>query len=423
MKSKLLQIFILLFSISVNAQTTIENFSYGTVADTLTNPTKGGVNWVRHSGSSNPIGYINSSLTYPGYSSSGVLGAATFAFGSGSREDANRPCINYNSGSVYASFLCKISNAGGTTGDYFFHLLDTDSMTQFRGRIFIKNGSVTNTFNIGLNKGTTSGPVYSGNYPIDSTLLVVVKYTFTPGGLANDTAKVYIFYQTSIPSTEPTSSTLTSIDISQGDMNRINAIAIRQGSVGTMTGTIDGIRVSNSWGAGVLPVKLLNFNATVNEHSTSISWSTSSEINNKGFEIEKSLDGTNFENIGFVKGYSNSNQLNNYSFDYQNSESAFYRLKQIDFDGAYEYSNIVSAKNGINEFEILPNPFKDEITISNTDKITNIEIVDLTGKVVYTSQPINNKVSVNTSNLKGGVYYIKVYNNESVITKKIIKSN
>jgi len=424
MKNKLLLILFLASAALSEAQTTMENFSYGSVTDSLTNPSKGGANWVRHSGTANPIGYVNTSLTYPGYNSSGIGGAATFAFGSGSREDANRPCINYNSGSVYASFLCRITNAGGTGGDYFFHLMDTDSMTQFRGRIFIKNGSVANTFNIGLNKGTTSGPVYSGNYPIDSTVLIVVKYTFTPGGLANDTAKVYVFFQTTIPATEPSTPTLTSIDISQGDMNRINAIAIRQGSTGTMAGRIDGIRVSNSWADGPLPVTLLDFKANLNEaNGTQLKWSTSSETNNKGFEIERSADGENFENVAFVKGAGNSKTIEQYAFQLDYFTPAYYRLKQLDFDGAFEYSQVVYSGGEVSEVELSPNPFVETLKLNSNSNIDKIEIIDLTGKVLV-SETINKETAeVETSHLAKGIYFINISQGGSVQTKRIIKTN
>jgi hypothetical protein len=433
MKSKLLQIIILFFALNVNAQTTVENFAYGTItstsADSLTNPFFGGntsfgsQRWRRHSGSGNPIIYSGSSLAYSGYTSTGIGGSARFAFVSTSAEDAHRNTLTYSSGSVYVSFLLKITASGGTTGDYFFHVMDTAFLTSFRGRMYIKDGSVANTFKIGLNKGSSAAPAYSSaNYPLDSTVLVVLKYKFDLTTTANDSMVAYIF-TSGVPSTEPSTATLVVPDFTTADLLLFNSVAIRQGTIGTMAGSIDGIRVSNTWSNGVLPVKFLDLNASINDKKTLISWSTSSEINNNGFEIERSIDGYNFETIGFVKGMGNSNKINNYSFEYASTESAFYRLKQIDFDGAYEYSNIVSTKNGINEFEILPNPFKDEITISNTDKIKSIEIIDLTGKVVFSSHPVNNKESINTTNLKSGVYYIKVYSNESVITKKIIKSN
>jgi hypothetical protein len=124
-----------------------------------------------------------------------------------------------------------------------------------------------------------------------------------------------------------------------------------------------------------------------------------------------------------VKGIGNSNKINNYSFEYASTESAFYRLKQIDFNGQFEYSNTIATKNNKIEAEILPNPFKDEITISNNATINKIEIVDVTGKIIYSEIQNNNKILIHTGNLKTGIYFIKVYSNDTVITKRMLKTS
>jgi hypothetical protein len=232
----------------------------------------------------------------------------------------------------------------------------------------------------------------------------------------------YIF-TSGVPSTEPSTATLVVPDFTTADLLLFNSVAIRQGTIGTMAGSIDGIRVSNTWSNGVLPVKFLDLNASINDKKTLLSWSTSSEINNNGFEIERSIDGYNFETIGFVKGIGNSNKINNYSFEYASTESAFYRLKQIDFNGQFEYSNTIATKNNKIEAEILPNPFKDEITISNNATINKIEIVDVTGKIIYSEIQNNNKILIHTGNLKTGIYFIKVYSNDTVITKRMLKTS
>ncbi len=428
MKSKLLQLLFLLLAINASAQTTIENYSYGvasgTSSDSITNPSIGGSIWRRHSGTTGQVKYLGTSLSYAGYASSGVGGSANFTFATGFSQDINRSTIAYNSGSVYTSFLLNMAASGGvgSNDSYFFHVMDTSAMTSFRCRVYIKDGTATNTFKVGLTKGSNTGITYTtADYPLNSTVLVVLKYKFDP--VNSDSAFAYVF-TSGIPTTEPSVPNLVATDISTGDLATFNAVAIRQHPTGsTITGTIDGIRVSNSWGGGPLPVKLTSFEANVNDELTIINWSTSSENNNKGFEIERSVDGKNFELIGFVKGVGNSNRINQYSFIDKNNESAFYRLKQIDFDGQFEYSNIISTKNDNTGIEIAPNPFKDEVMITDNKTITKTEIVDLTGKVVLSTEQNSNKVMVNTSGLKNGVYYIKIYNNAEVYSKKIIKSN
>ncbi|MFA9213979.1 MAG: T9SS type A sorting domain-containing protein, partial [Candidatus Methylacidiphilales bacterium] len=239
----------------------------------------------------------------------------------------------------------------------------------------------------------------------------------------------YVF-TSGVPTTEPAIPTLRApaadmTNTSATDLAVVNAVAIRQ-HAGGIVGTIDGIRVSNTWGDGPLPVKLSSFEANVNDEITLLSWSTSSEINNKGFEIERSMDGKDFETIGFVKGNGNSNVLNVYSFKFESNESAFYRLKQIDFDGVYDYSKIVfvSNENSDDKSEFLPNPFVNEISIVNNERITKAEIMDITGKLVLSEEILNlNKASINTMSLKPGMYYLKIYTANSTETKRVIKNN
>jgi hypothetical protein len=426
---RILQLFVgITLTTSIFAQTTIENFAYGAItgtsADTLTNPTFGGGNWRRHSGTGGPISYKSTSLSFPGYFSSGVGGSAEFSFLTGSREDANRSITPYTSGKVYISFLLNMSNNGGAAADYFFHLLDTSAITSFRGRHYIKAGSTANTFNIGANKGSSATPVYSPiNYPLDTTLLVVIKYSFDPNFL--DTISTYIFpFGTTIPASEPSTPTIVTSDISTQDIVTLNAVAIRQGIIGSMIGRIDGIRVSNAWNNTILPVKLTSFEAQITgSNTTLISWTTSTEINNSGFEIERSVDSEIFETAGFVKGAGNSNAMSKYAFEYGSDESAFYRLKQMDYDGKFNYSNIISVTNTKGAATTSPNPFNNQIAINANNIITHAEIVDMMGKVVL-SQTINNySGNLNAQELRNGIYFIKLYQGETTITKRIIKAN
>ncbi len=427
MKKVFLQLIVMLISTSAFSQLNVENFSYGTptatTADSLTNPAFGGSAWRRHSGTGNPITYKGTSLSFPGYASSNIGGSVGFKFLTASAEDANRSIIPYTSGQVYISFLLNMSNAGGTTADYFFFLMDTSAITSFRARHYIKSGSVANTFNIGINKGSAATPVYSPtNYALDSTLLVVVKYSFHP--TANDTVYTFIFPAGStIPTTEP-APTLVTTDITTADIVTLNAVGIRQGTIGTMIGTIDGIRVSNSWANSPLPVKFISFDAQTNDDgATVLNWSTSSEINNKGFEIESSNNGKEFKTIGFVSGAGNSNSVNRYQFQVTENFGSYYRLKQIDFDGQSNYSEIVSVKGSDDEIQFSPNPFSDNIQISTKQEINLIEVIDMTGKVIISKNPEANQFNLNTTELLSGIYFIKIYNSENVILKRIIKSN
>lgn len=430
MKRKFLQLITVLLTANVYAQTTVENFSYGTPtgtsADTLTNPVFGGSIWRRHAGTSGQVTYLGTSLNYAGYPSSGVGGSVGFSFTAAAAQDINRSTTPYTSGNVYISFLLSVSANGGMTSNesYFLHLMDTAFPTVFRARLHIRAGTTVGTFRIGLGKFSTSTPDSTADYPLNTPVLVVMKYGFYPGPL-NDSVTAYVF-TSGVPPTEPAVPTLRTpaadmANVSASDLAVVNAVAIRQHS-GGIAGIIDGIRVSNTWANAPLPVQLTSFDATLtNDNTTILSWSTSSESDNSGFEIETSTDGIEFENIGFVKGTGNSNTLQHYHFKHANTKTAYYRLKQIDFNGEYTYSNTVTVKNAITEARLTPNPFNDNIEVTANSTIQKVNIVDLTGKVVISQNINNNATNINTKDLQNGIYFIKIYKDNEMVAKRIVK--
>ena len=216
-----------------------ENFSY--TAGTLL--TANG--WTAHSGAgSNPITVTAPSatpLTYTGYLSSGIGNEVTM-FTTG--EDDNKSFASQTSGSVYASFLVNAS-AANTAGDYFFHFCQVSGATAsgFYDRLFIKRDA-SNNLAFGISKLGT--PVYTGfTYALNTTYLVVVKYTYNTGTATDDMA--YLYINPTIGAAEPTP-TLTSTDVTSADATAILAVALRQGTTASMpTVKIDGIRVATLW--------------------------------------------------------------------------------------------------------------------------------------------------------------------------------
>ncbi len=190
--------------------------------------------------------------------------------------------------------------------------------------------------------------------------------------------------------------------------------------------------------SGTLPVKLIRFNGAIANNITNLNWATSSEINNKGFEVQRSLDGTDFETIGFVKGVGNSNAVNKYAFNdnlsinNQLPTTIYYRLKQIDLDGKYEYSNTIVIKtnedlNFGNDISIVPNPFTDGVQINfsqHQNAAVNVILVDALGREVYTKQVPsiigNNIITIDNLNLlQNGIYFIRLESNGT--TTKVVK--
>ncbi|MBE0539343.1 MAG: choice-of-anchor J domain-containing protein, partial [Ignavibacterium sp.] len=115
--------------------------------------------------------------------------------------------------------------------------------------------------------------------------------------------------------------------------------------------------------AGSLPVELTSFSANVNNSNVNLDWSTATETNNNGFQIERSAVGGSYQVIGFVAGYGTTTEAKHYSFVDQNVAAGnyTYRLKQVDFNGTFEYSNTIEVEViGVKEFALgqnYPNPF------------------------------------------------------------------
>ena len=132
----------------------VENFDYP-AGDTLTN--YGG--WKNHSGTGTFLTITSGSLTYPGYTASGIGNSVTVNGGSGSREDANKLFHQQSEGAVYAGVLANVVSAS-TTGDYFFHFAPYFPSTLFRGRVFVKDDGAGN-LQFGLSFASTSTVEYT----------------------------------------------------------------------------------------------------------------------------------------------------------------------------------------------------------------------------------------------------------------------
>lgn len=188
-----------------------------------------------------------------------------------------------------------------------------------------------------------------------------------------------------------------------------------------------------SGGTSVLPVELTSFSAASNNNAIELNWNTSTEVNNYGFEIERSRLNNNFEKIGFVKGSGNSNSAKNYFFTDKQTLSGkyFYRLKQIDNDGAFEYSKVVEADfKLLQSFELsqnYPNPFNPTTSISYSiplDSRVELLIYGITGEVVkslvneYQTAGIYS-VNFNAAGLSSGIYFYKIIANNFLQVKKM----
>ncbi|HFA47548.1 MAG TPA: T9SS type A sorting domain-containing protein [Bacteroidetes bacterium] len=187
-----------------------------------------------------------------------------------------------------------------------------------------------------------------------------------------------------------------------------------------------------------LPIELINFKTAITPTNISLEWQTASETNNKGFEIQSAAGHLqpgvlDWKNIGFVDGHGNTQDAQQYYFTVSPRRDGIYyfRLKQIDFDGGFEYSPVRSVewKNGgaISGINIFPNPFSENISFQTPfeDGFFDVGIFDLNGKKVfsekYISQENNAAIELGLKNITDGIYFIKINNGRAFFYEKIMK--
>lgn len=186
------------------------------------------------------------------------------------------------------------------------------------------------------------------------------------------------------------------------------------------------------------PVELSSFSFNTVGPFVNLKWQTATELNNSGFEVQKSFDNSNWMDIGFVKGYGTTTEKKIYNFVDRDpiTQSTFYRLVQVDFDGTKNFYDPIEVKesdlpSAIVEYNLeqnYPNPFnpstKIKFTIPN-DEIVSLKIYDVLGNemVELVNEKMNagaHEVEFNGSGLSSGVYYYKLISGNFVDTKKLI---
>jgi hypothetical protein len=169
-----------------------------------------------------------------------------------------------------------------------------------------------------------------------------------------------------------------------------------------------------------LPVELVLFNADCqNDGTVKLSWVTASEINNDYFDVQKSFDASDFFSIGTVAGNGNSNTMQYYEFIDKESGTAYYRLKQVDFDGKYDISDVAVASCKTDNLEILAfdnySGFTVKVMANFSDKVT-VDVVDARGRLIQ-SQSVNINEGLNQFELNQaistGIYFIR-FNGEKI---------
>lgn len=187
-----------------------------------------------------------------------------------------------------------------------------------------------------------------------------------------------------------------------------------------------------------LPVELTTFTALAKEKELQLLWETATEVNNYGFEIErqilKQVQTDNWEKIGFIEGHGNSNSPKSYAFtDNKITAGNYqYRLKQIDIDGKFEYSNTIEVNiEAPNKFELsqnYPNPFNPTTNISfSLSETSNVSLTvfNVIGEKVM--DLINQKMEAgkhtarfDATKFNSGIYIYKLQTEKNTMTKKML---
>lgn len=182
-----------------------------------------------------------------------------------------------------------------------------------------------------------------------------------------------------------------------------------------------------------VPVELTSFTANLTGKLVELTWTTVTEKNNSGFEVQRRTDNQEWEVLGFVAGRGTTTEPSNYSYydDVKSSGSFLYRLKQIDYDGSFEYSDEINVEVSLPvEFNLAqnyPNPFNPSTTINFSipnSELVNITVYNVLGQVV--AELVNevlsagqHTVNFNAGSLASGIYLLQMKAGDFVESKKM----
>jgi hypothetical protein len=349
----------------------------------------------------NPLSVTTPGLDYPGYRGSGVGNATSLA---STGQDVCRYFAQpAKGGNVYVFLMVRVT-AAHTSGDYFFHLIGgTASSSVFAPKLSVKSGNGHLSFGISK-RANANAAVYTGfDYDVDTTYLIVLKYKFNPDATTDDEVSLFVFGPSGFSRSEPSIPTVGPVvEASGGDVDSLCLCALRQGSSSSApTVIIDGIRVATSW-ESALPIQISSFRGAVDDAATiTLTWVTLSEIDNYGFEVQRSENaGGNFVTVsGLIPGHNTTTEPQTYTFTDRAVPPGrwFYRLKSIALDQSVSYSDVIDISNVASvaqgdkiprRFELLqsyPNPFNPRTVIrSQLPVASNVKLVvyDVLGQEV-----------------------------------------
>lgn len=480
MKKTLLFILLLGFLASANAQPWTYDFGTTTGATSgsaasITSPnallpspqTNGGIARIRHQGTNGVLDYVTTGATFIGSSGSALRQQI-----STSTSGTKFSIYNISNQSKYFDLSYNFKINSTAAGGSFFLAIGAESSTAPTATFFNNSSNLafidTALTYVRVNIDPTNNhSVRVGNFPtggattptqttlsttLNSSIAAItnstehlirvlcnasnnsVQYTIAGNNYTVTPRSYHIWFDGNLLYLAANNPNFASVNPDIPSYNRLNAFGIFGNSAPGASIILDNFAYNGTLPSlVVLPVSLTSFTARKSNNQIQLAWSTASESNNSHFEIERSVNGTDFVKIGERKGAGNSSSVLNYSFIDNNPASGtnYYRLKQVDFDGKFEYSDIQAASLASTEELALKylggqdtHQVKFEI---NTQKNTNgsLIIYDLSGRRVAKQDLLlkegSNLVPLSMLNLNSGVYFAACQVDGKVVTQKFVK--
>ncbi len=353
--------------------------------------------------------------------------------------ESQTDCLN----TVYSNFItnnCNIYTVSNVSGNQWYNVVGAS------GIICSINPNGENLGNLTI---SINDPIGVSTYGLDKFLgrsINISSTNYPSGNIPSDySLRLYYLdsefeeYKIAVANTSLQLSDLNVVWISGGSGCTINNYA----STATSNGTVMNSNISNTnYGIGnnafylqfdlnhftlfapteqttLLPVKLLSFNGKNEGKYNTLTWETASERNNKGFDVERSNDGVHFEKLDFVASLGNSDNKQRYSFiDKIHNRINYYRLKQIDIDGKFEYSKTINVNAALesDEVRIYPNPSQDIFNIDINNYEQPFELYNNIGQIVMQGKTISQTLDL--SAYSAGIYFLKIQDKTLKMIKK-----
>lgn len=332
--------------------------------------------------------------------------ATSYLAGSLTRNVTSNGIYNFPVGSStrYAPVTLKLNNI---TGPQSISVSFSNTINGTAPSVTVSGQTVTTLLNTGIWTVTPNTPLTGGSYIItlngrgftnavtDAARYVVLKRT--------NSSSAWGFYGANGVSSQ----TAATVTATAGNISGFSDFAIGIASGAVLTS---------------LPVKLNRFTARQEETSTVLRWETSAELNNAGFEIERSTDTSPFHLIGKVEGNTTTTLTSFYTFtDHQpQSGNNYYRLKQVDIDGTATYSEVRAVKfvAAGAQVKIYPNPTAGQISISNNrNQISQVTLTDLSGRNIWAQYYPSSTITL-PSSLTNGLYILQIIFTDGTASKQ-----